>query len=81
MFAYPIGRIYTNTLLNTLNSRNSMKLHETVVDSENMRMSARNPLSATQMSTGSVYIRKDVVTDSVNHDDRSEVEGKYEEEA
>ncbi|KAF7365500.1 hypothetical protein MVEN_00423000 [Mycena venus] len=69
MFAYPIGRIYTNTLLNTLNSRNSMKLQET-----NMRMSTRNAVSTTQISSASVYIRKDVVTDSMNMDDRSEVE-------
>ncbi|KAJ7210665.1 hypothetical protein B0H12DRAFT_407629 [Mycena haematopus] len=74
MFAYPIGRIYTNTLLHTLNSRSSMKLHETIVDSENMRMSARNP-STTE---GSVYIRKEVVTDSIGC---SEVEHKYEEQA
>ncbi|KAJ6511916.1 hypothetical protein C8R47DRAFT_1092718 [Mycena vitilis] len=81
MFAYPIGRIYTNTLLNTLNSRSSMKLHETIVESENMRMSARNvnTLSA-QFSSGSVYVRKEVVNDSINMDDRSEVE-KYEQEA
>ncbi|KAJ7457607.1 hypothetical protein B0H11DRAFT_1738182, partial [Mycena galericulata] len=34
MFAYPIGRIYTNTLLNTLNARATMKLNDTIVDSE-----------------------------------------------
>ncbi|KAJ6584584.1 hypothetical protein B0H19DRAFT_389920 [Mycena capillaripes] len=81
MFAYPIGRIYTNTLLNTLNSRSSMKLHETVIDSENLRMSMRNAnaITSTQISTGSVYVRKEVVTDSMNLDDRSEVERKYEE--
>ncbi|KAJ6480116.1 hypothetical protein DFH09DRAFT_1266308 [Mycena vulgaris] len=92
MFAYPIGRIYTNTLLNTLNSRANMKLHDTVVDSDasrcafrscivhlrtqNLRLSTQT-LSRTHVSTGSIYVRKDVVTDSMNIDDRSEVEDKY----
>ncbi|KAJ7465219.1 hypothetical protein FB451DRAFT_1352729 [Mycena latifolia] len=76
MFAYPIGRIYTNTLLNTLNSRANMKLHDTVVDSDNLRLSTQAQ-SRTHVSTASVYVRKDVVTDSINMDDRSEVEGKY----
>ncbi|KAJ7719929.1 hypothetical protein B0H16DRAFT_393472 [Mycena metata] len=76
MFAYPIGRIYTNTLLNTLNSRATMKLHETVVDSDNLRLSTQQSISRT--TTGSIYVRKEVVTDSANLDDQSEVEGKYE---
>ncbi|KAJ6466311.1 hypothetical protein C8R45DRAFT_1172785 [Mycena sanguinolenta] len=78
LFSFLLHRntnLYAMTLLHTLNSRNSMKVHET-----NMRMSARNPLSTTQISTGSVYIRKDIVTDSmdVTVDDRSEAEDKYE---
>ncbi|KAJ7637515.1 hypothetical protein B0H17DRAFT_1106743 [Mycena rosella] len=79
MFAYPIGRIYTNTLLNTLNSRANMKLTDTVIDSDNLRLSthASQTLSRTHGSTGSIYVQKDVVTDSVNIDDQSEVEGKY----
>jgi hypothetical protein len=47
-----------------------------------MRMSTRNtPISTTHISTGSVYVRKEVVTDSITMDDRSlrEVEDKYEE--
>ncbi|KAF7357592.1 hypothetical protein MSAN_01355600 [Mycena sanguinolenta] len=73
MFAYPIGRIYTNTLLHTLNSRSSMKMRGAVVDSDNMRMSMRNVPGQSQIvSSGSVFIRKDVVT----VDDRSEVEQK-----
>ncbi|KAJ7243942.1 hypothetical protein C8J57DRAFT_57279 [Mycena rebaudengoi] len=79
MFAYPIGRIYTNTLLNTLNARADMKVHEMMVDSENLCLSSPT-LSRTHASTGSIFIRKDVVTDStVGADDRSEVEGKYRE--
>ncbi|KAJ7164779.1 hypothetical protein C8R43DRAFT_1086174 [Mycena crocata] len=80
MFAYPIGRIYTNTLLNTLNSRANMKMHDTIVDSEascmNLRLSTQ-AISRTQASTGSIYVRKEVVTDSTNFDDQSEVEDKY----
>ncbi|KAJ7070146.1 hypothetical protein C8F01DRAFT_1246282 [Mycena amicta] len=71
MFAYPIGRIYTNTLLNTLNSRANMKLHDTVVDSDNLRLSQ-------QVTANSIYVRKDVVTDSINMDDRSELDVKFE---
>ncbi|KAK7048042.1 chitin synthase III catalytic subunit-domain-containing protein [Favolaschia claudopus] len=62
MFAYPLGRVYTNTLLHTLNSRTSMKRHETA----NMRMSTQNLPSVTHMSAGAVYIRRDVITDSVD---------------
>ncbi|KAJ7134256.1 hypothetical protein C8R44DRAFT_420798 [Mycena epipterygia] len=72
MFAYPIGRIYTNTLLHTLNARANMKLNETIVDSENLRLSTQPTVSRTNAS--SIYVRKEVVTDS---DDRSEVEDKY----
>ncbi|KAF8971743.1 hypothetical protein BDZ97DRAFT_1913654 [Flammula alnicola] len=35
MFAYPIGRIYTNTLLDTLNSRIELKLMNATIGSEN----------------------------------------------
>ncbi|KAF7296615.1 hypothetical protein HMN09_01069200 [Mycena chlorophos] len=83
MFAYPIGRIYTNTLLHTLNSRSSMKLHETVVETDNLRMSHGAALSRAHAShqnntnNSSIFVRKEVVTD-LAMDDGSVVEDKFE---
>ncbi|KAG6845362.1 hypothetical protein H0H87_010471 [Tephrocybe sp. NHM501043] len=50
MFAYPIGRIYTNTLLDTLNARVSLKLmHGSTVDVEG----GENSTNAFRMQTQS----------------------------
>ncbi|KAJ7750995.1 hypothetical protein DFH07DRAFT_869048 [Mycena maculata] len=73
MFAYPIGRIYTNTLLHTLNSR-GLKLDET-----NLRFSTHQTLSRMHGSTGSIYVRREVITDSMHIDGQSEVTDKYQE--
>ncbi|KAG6889488.1 hypothetical protein C0992_004993 [Termitomyces sp. T32_za158] len=67
MFAYPIGRIYTNTLLDTLNARIELKLMNTsTMDVDEESTNAFRLQSQSQMTTGqtlhSIHISKETVT-------------------
>ncbi|PFH52841.1 hypothetical protein AMATHDRAFT_139073, partial [Amanita thiersii Skay4041] len=81
MFAYPIGRIYTNTLLDTLNARSSLKNvgHAIDVDSEantnSFRMQNQSQtLASAPHTVHSIQVNKEVVTDVP--DERS-LDAKY----
>ncbi|KAJ8088889.1 hypothetical protein PM082_014135 [Marasmius tenuissimus] len=76
-FAFPLGRIYTNTMLDTLNSRNSIKsqLNSTVdMDSESNAAAFRMHSKKSAVRTGpantfqSITVTKDVVTDGADAD-------------
>ncbi|KAK1231373.1 hypothetical protein PQX77_005515 [Marasmius sp. AFHP31] len=76
-FAFPLGRIYTNTMLDTLNSRNSIKsqLNSTVdMDSESNAAAFRMHSKKSAVRTGpantfqSITVTKDVVTDGTDGD-------------
>ncbi|KIK08346.1 hypothetical protein K443DRAFT_672371 [Laccaria amethystina LaAM-08-1] len=73
MFAYPMGRIYTNTLLDTLNARISIKNMNTgtvEVSSQGntFRMENQSQTLATT-SVHSIQVQKEVVTDAVEERD------------
>ncbi|KAL0576890.1 hypothetical protein V5O48_005097 [Marasmius crinis-equi] len=77
-FAFPLGRIYTNTMLDTLNSRQSIKaqLNSTVdMDSESNAAAFRMHSKKSQNRTGpavntfqSITVTKDVVSDGADID-------------
>ncbi|RDB28699.1 hypothetical protein Hypma_015900 [Hypsizygus marmoreus] len=80
MFAYPIGRIYTNTLLDTLNARIELKnLNATIdVDSESNANAFRMQTQSQTMAghtLHSIHVQKEVVSD-VSQDQRS-VDAKF----
>ncbi|TFK41819.1 hypothetical protein BDQ12DRAFT_624513 [Crucibulum laeve] len=68
MFAFPIGRIYTNTLLDTLNARIELKsMNSTIdVDSESNANAFRlqNQGSMGGPTIHSIHVNKEVVTDA-----------------
>ncbi|KAF4596683.1 hypothetical protein EYR40_007628 [Pleurotus pulmonarius] len=63
MFAYPIGRIYTNTLLDTLNARADLKNMTNTID-----MDSESNANAFRMNNShtlhSVQIQKEVISDT-----------------
>jgi len=71
MFAFPIGRIYTNTLLDTLNSRIDLKNMNGTLDvgndSNTYRMQAQSQTMAGH-SLHSIHVKKEIVTDTVVED-------------
>jgi len=77
MFAYPIGRIYTNTLLDTLNARIELKnMNSTIdVDSDSntnaFRLQNQSQTLATTHTFQSIHVQKEVVTDA------NSVDAKY----
>jgi len=77
MFAFPIGRIYTNTLLDTLNARADLKnMGGTVdVDSEAYRMQNHSQTMASH-TLHSIQVSKEVVTEGGIEENRS-VDAKY----
>ncbi|KAF8205091.1 hypothetical protein BJ912DRAFT_22740 [Pholiota molesta] len=75
MFAYPIGRIYTNTLLDTLNARTALKTmasEELEVSSFRMQHQTHTIAAATAHS---IHVQKDVVTDLA--DGTTSIDSKY----
>ncbi|KAG6842453.1 hypothetical protein C0991_007583 [Blastosporella zonata] len=73
MFAYPIGRIYTNTLLDTLNARAGLKvLHTSAVDVEGGEDTTNTFRMQTQSQTvhvpgqalHSIHVSKETITQS-----------------
>lgn len=73
MFAYPMGRIYTNTLLDTLNARIAIKnMNNTTVEisseGNTFRMQNQSQTLATT-SVHSIQVQKEVVTDAVEDRD------------
>ncbi|KDQ54102.1 hypothetical protein JAAARDRAFT_38717 [Jaapia argillacea MUCL 33604] len=89
MFAYPIGRIYTNTLLDTLNARSALQnLGTTAIDldTENglrFRTTTGGAESQSNIRLQQVHVRQEVVTvtDGNHYDDKlkhdSDVDGVY----
>ncbi|KXN88824.1 hypothetical protein AN958_06693, partial [Leucoagaricus sp. SymC.cos] len=76
MFAYPIGRIYTNTLLDTLNARKELKSNAAGTmdaDSGNTYrlQNHSQTLAGAGMSVQSIQVQKDTITDGASLD------GKY----
>ncbi|KAF9454164.1 hypothetical protein P691DRAFT_770871 [Macrolepiota fuliginosa MF-IS2] len=75
MFAYPIGRIYTNTLLDTLNARVDLKQDAagTIdVDSVNTyRLQDHTQTLAGTSSIHSVRVNKEIITDCGSIDTKS----------
>ncbi|KAF9476490.1 hypothetical protein BDN70DRAFT_882315 [Pholiota conissans] len=63
MFAYPIGRIYTNTLLDTLNARTSLKtMASEDIEVSSFRMQHQtHTIAAT--TNHSIHVQKEVVHD------------------
>ncbi|KDR83608.1 hypothetical protein GALMADRAFT_133037 [Galerina marginata CBS 339.88] len=63
MFAYPMGRIYTNTLLDTLNARTALKSQSnTQVESDTFRMQNQTHTAAGH-TVHSIHVQKEVITD------------------
>ncbi|KAF9055835.1 hypothetical protein BJ165DRAFT_451154 [Panaeolus papilionaceus] len=85
MFAYPIGRIYTNTLLDTLNSRVDLKnMNSTVGDSEGpnqaykMQNQSQTFAAGSNTALSSVHVKKEVLTHvSQEHHSTHTVDAKY----
>lgn len=74
MFAYPIGRIYTNTLLDTLNCRAELKGAKGSVDTEsqpNAGGAYRLQTSSQTLAVHSIHVQKDIVTDVSNTQNES----------
>jgi len=70
MFAYPIGRIYTNTLLDTLNCRNNLKGKGPTLDVESegnataFRMTEQSQQDTVNVNTvHTIQVKHEVVTD------------------
>ncbi|KAF5352430.1 hypothetical protein D9756_005924 [Leucocoprinus leucothites] len=74
MFAYPIGRIYTNTLLDTLNARRELKNNTTGtmdVDSGNtyrLQNHSQTLAGGPAMSVQSIQVQKETITDGASID-------------
>ncbi|KAF5363647.1 hypothetical protein D9756_000495 [Leucocoprinus leucothites] len=67
MFAYPIGRIYTNTLLDTLNARNRFKKQKTGtvdVDSQANTTAFRMTDHSRTDVNQSVHVKHEIITDA-----------------
>jgi len=60
MFAYPIGRIYTNTLLDTLNARTALKALSNATEDVSVSAFRMQPTST---AVNSVHVAKEVITD------------------
>ncbi|KAF8665401.1 hypothetical protein AX16_000420 [Volvariella volvacea WC 439] len=79
-FAYPIGRIYTNTLLDTLNARAELKNMNSTLDVESeansnaYRLQNQTLASHTGHTVHSIQVQKEVVTD---RQDQRSVDAKY----
>ncbi|CAA7259887.1 unnamed protein product [Cyclocybe aegerita] len=76
MFAYPLGRIYTNTLLDTLNARTSLKSiagTEAETDTSFRLQNQTHTMASHQIH--SIQVQKEVVTDI--NDPTSTVDKKY----
>ncbi|KAF8167338.1 hypothetical protein B0H34DRAFT_779124 [Crassisporium funariophilum] len=83
MFAYPIGRIYTNTLLDTLNSRIELKMMNASVNDTNENTSnsfkmknQSQTFAGGQTVIHSVHVQRDVLT-HVSPEQRSEIDAKF----
>jgi len=66
MFAYPLGRIYTNTLLDTLNSRTELKniSASSEIYQDEIAMSYRSQgRSQRPHTTQAIHVSKEIVTD------------------
>ncbi|KAF8966590.1 hypothetical protein BDZ97DRAFT_1938450 [Flammula alnicola] len=64
MFVYPLGRIYTNTLLDTLNARTALKsLGDDPADSEGYQMHHR---IGTGPTIHSIHVQKEVITETAD---------------
>ncbi|TFK77451.1 hypothetical protein BDN72DRAFT_953886 [Pluteus cervinus] len=80
MFAYPIGRIYTNTLLDTLNTRAELKGNRAIdVESDLQstgayRLQAQSQTIAGTHTVHSIQVQKETVTDAP---DSRFVDNKY----
>jgi len=73
MFAYPLGRIYTNTLLDTLNARSALKsitAGSDVFDNDEVAMSYRmqNHTRGTAVAGHSIHVQKEIITDLVDEE-------------
>ncbi|EKM84080.1 hypothetical protein AGABI1DRAFT_110668 [Agaricus bisporus var. burnettii JB137-S8] len=72
MFAYPIGRIYTNTLLDTLNARIELKRGTAgTIDAESgntYSLQNHSRTLAPDASTHSIQVQKETVTDGASLD-------------
>ncbi|KAF5327084.1 hypothetical protein D9619_004503 [Psilocybe cf. subviscida] len=84
MFAYPLGRIYTNTLLDTLNARSALKgisAGSDVFDNDEMALSYRMPNSTHRTAVGgnTIHVQKEIITDLVDEERASQrtVDRKY----
>ncbi|KAG5647696.1 hypothetical protein DXG03_008419 [Asterophora parasitica] len=77
MFAYPIGRIYTNTLLDTLNARNDLKKNmvqtlDADAESNAFRMQTTQSQTMAGQTLHSIHVQKETVTDNaINAEERS----------
>ncbi|KAH8830154.1 hypothetical protein DL96DRAFT_1591761 [Flagelloscypha sp. PMI_526] len=69
MFAFPIGRIYTNTLLDTLISRQKLKSlkSNTETDGSNSIPQAYRLQASQAFPVTSIQVQKDVVTDNAEY--------------
>ncbi|KAF8226286.1 hypothetical protein L208DRAFT_1367155 [Tricholoma matsutake] len=79
MFAFPIGRIYTNTLLDTLNSRKEFKNMSSTVDVEShaFRMQSQSQTIGGHM-LHSIQVKKETVSDGTESGAESQsVDAKY----
>jgi hypothetical protein len=70
MFAYPLGRIYTNTLLDTLNARTALQsAGSTENETDNVAYRLQN-------QTHAIHVQKDIITQVA---DESDADKKYKE--
>ncbi|KIM46054.1 hypothetical protein M413DRAFT_441116 [Hebeloma cylindrosporum] len=76
MFAYPLGRIYTNTLLDTLNARTALKAMDgTEIENDSYRMQHQtHTISGAPGTLHSIHVQKEVITDLT---DECPVDTKY----
>lgn len=75
MFAYPIGRIYTNTLLDTLNARRELKNNTTGtmdvdsgVSEPRLQNHSQTLAGGPAMSVQSIQVQKETITDGASID-------------
>ncbi|EDR15199.1 uncharacterized protein LACBIDRAFT_301153 [Laccaria bicolor S238N-H82] len=82
MFAFPIGRIYTNTLLDTLNARIDLKSKNTTLDLDSehtnaYRLQNQSQTLGTQSHTmHSIHVKRETVTDTSPPPEHS-IDAKY----
>ncbi|KIK07237.1 hypothetical protein K443DRAFT_87626 [Laccaria amethystina LaAM-08-1] len=82
MFAFPIGRIYTNTLLDTLNARIDLKSKNTTFDVDSEALSAFRMQNQSQTlepqthTIHSIHVKKETVTNTSPPPEHS-VDAKY----